>query len=103
MAAATWRYRGDPEAERPAALGERDWAGGVGRVMGLPRGSRPAPELTGSSPAVRFANGKLRHPDSLSFTVYRNRDTAHPRKKHRRILVRAGAEAAGAAAAIGSQ
>ncbi|NXR73774.1 RPA49 polymerase, partial [Pycnonotus jocosus] len=36
---------------------------------------------------VRFANGKLQHPDSLSFTVYRNRDTAHPRKKHRRILV----------------
>uniref|UniRef100_A0A8C3GSL2 RNA polymerase I subunit E n=1 Tax=Corvus moneduloides TaxID=1196302 RepID=A0A8C3GSL2_CORMO len=55
-AAATWRYRGDPEAERPAAL-------------------------------VRFANGKLRHPDSLRFTVYRNRDTAHPRKRHRRILV----------------
>ncbi|NXY36108.1 RPA49 polymerase, partial [Pomatorhinus ruficollis] len=37
--------------------------------------------------AVRFANGKLQHPDSLSFTVYRNRDTAHPRKRHRRILV----------------
>ncbi|NXU62718.1 RPA49 polymerase, partial [Horornis vulcanius] len=37
--------------------------------------------------AVRFANGKLRHPDSLRFTVYRNRDTAHPRKRHRRILV----------------
>ncbi|NXO36816.1 RPA49 polymerase, partial [Locustella ochotensis] len=36
---------------------------------------------------VRFANGKLRRPDSLSFTVYRNRDTAHPRKRHRRILV----------------
>ncbi|NXD45793.1 RPA49 polymerase, partial [Copsychus sechellarum] len=37
--------------------------------------------------AVRFANGKLQRPDSLRFTVYRNRDTAHPRKKHRRILV----------------
>ncbi|NXU96750.1 RPA49 polymerase, partial [Cettia cetti] len=37
--------------------------------------------------AVRFANGKLRNPDSLRFTVYRNRDTAHPRKRHRRILV----------------
>ncbi|NWT79234.1 RPA49 polymerase, partial [Lanius ludovicianus] len=36
---------------------------------------------------VRFANGKLRHPDSLRFTVYRNRDSAHPRKRHRRILV----------------
>ncbi|NXM38375.1 RPA49 polymerase, partial [Gymnorhina tibicen] len=36
---------------------------------------------------VRFANGRLRHPDSLRFTVYRNRDTAHPRKRHRRILV----------------
>ncbi|NWZ83361.1 RPA49 polymerase, partial [Poecile atricapillus] len=37
--------------------------------------------------AVRFANGRLRRPDSLRFTVYRSRDTAHPRKKHRRILV----------------
>ncbi|NXD94037.1 RPA49 polymerase, partial [Chaetorhynchus papuensis] len=37
--------------------------------------------------AVRFANGKLRHPESLRFTAYRNRDTAHPRKRHRRILV----------------
>ncbi|NWV26182.1 RPA49 polymerase, partial [Origma solitaria] len=37
--------------------------------------------------AVRFANGRLRRPDSLRFTAYRNRDTAHPRKKHRRILV----------------
>ncbi|NXC55883.1 RPA49 polymerase, partial [Aleadryas rufinucha] len=37
--------------------------------------------------AVRFANGRLQRPDSLSFTVYRNRDTAHPRKRHRRILV----------------
>ncbi|NXJ24698.1 RPA49 polymerase, partial [Dicrurus megarhynchus] len=36
---------------------------------------------------VRFANGKLRLPDSLRFTMYRNRDTAHPRKRHRRILV----------------
>ncbi|NWV92122.1 RPA49 polymerase, partial [Machaerirhynchus nigripectus] len=36
---------------------------------------------------VRFANGRLRHPDSLRFTAYRNRDTAHPRKRHRRILV----------------
>ncbi|XP_032532373.1 DNA-directed RNA polymerase I subunit RPA49 isoform X1 [Chiroxiphia lanceolata] len=55
MAAATWRYRGDLEAERPAAL-------------------------------VRFANGRLRSPESLRFTVYRSRDTAHPRKRHRRIL-----------------
>ncbi|NXQ61272.1 RPA49 polymerase, partial [Anthoscopus minutus] len=36
---------------------------------------------------VRFANGRLRRPDSMRFTVYRNRDTAHPRKRHRRILV----------------
>ncbi|NXY18032.1 RPA49 polymerase, partial [Atrichornis clamosus] len=36
---------------------------------------------------VRFANGRLRRPDSLHFTVYRNRDAAHPRKRHRRILV----------------
>ncbi|NXL69999.1 RPA49 polymerase, partial [Leptocoma aspasia] len=37
--------------------------------------------------AVRFANGRLQRPESLRFTVYRNRDTAHPRKRHRRILV----------------
>ncbi|KAF1558450.1 DNA-directed RNA polymerase I subunit RPA49, partial [Eudyptes schlegeli] len=37
--------------------------------------------------AVQFANGRLRRSDSMRFTVYRNRDTAHPRKKHRRILV----------------
>ncbi|NWV45426.1 RPA49 polymerase, partial [Daphoenositta chrysoptera] len=36
---------------------------------------------------VRFANGRLQRPDCLRFTVYRNRDTAHPRKRHRRILV----------------
>ncbi|NXI75974.1 RPA49 polymerase, partial [Rhipidura dahli] len=36
---------------------------------------------------VRFANGKLWQPESLRFTVYRNRDTEHPRKRHRRILV----------------
>ncbi|NWV80579.1 RPA49 polymerase, partial [Dasyornis broadbenti] len=36
---------------------------------------------------VRFANGRLRSPDSLRFSVYRNRDTAHPRKRHRRIVV----------------
>ncbi|XP_075582504.1 DNA-directed RNA polymerase I subunit RPA49 isoform X1 [Pelecanus crispus] len=54
--AATWRYRGNPEAEQPAVL-------------------------------VQFANGRLQRSDSMRFTVYRNRDTAHPRKKHRRILV----------------
>ncbi|NWU87213.1 RPA49 polymerase, partial [Onychorhynchus coronatus] len=37
--------------------------------------------------AVRFANGRLQSPESLRFTVYRSRDTAHPRKRHRRILV----------------
>ncbi|NXM32990.1 RPA49 polymerase, partial [Oxyruncus cristatus] len=36
---------------------------------------------------VRFANGRLRSPVSLRFAVYRSRDTAHPRKRHRRILV----------------
>ncbi|NXC29018.1 RPA49 polymerase, partial [Campylorhamphus procurvoides] len=36
---------------------------------------------------VRFANGRLRRPESLRFTVYRNRDTAHPRKRNRRIVV----------------
>ncbi|NXT44547.1 RPA49 polymerase, partial [Pelecanoides urinatrix] len=37
--------------------------------------------------AVQFSNGRLRRSDSMRFTVYRNRDTAHPRRKHRRILV----------------
>ncbi|KAM6229994.1 DNA-directed RNA polymerase I subunit RPA49 [Porphyrio hochstetteri] len=54
--AATWRYRGDPQAEQPAVL-------------------------------VRFANGRLQRPGSVRFTVYRDKDRAHPRKKHRRILV----------------
>ncbi|NWU01440.1 RPA49 polymerase, partial [Urocynchramus pylzowi] len=36
---------------------------------------------------VRFANGRLERPESLRFTVYRSRDAAHPRKRHRRILV----------------
>ncbi|NXB99028.1 RPA49 polymerase, partial [Orthonyx spaldingii] len=36
---------------------------------------------------VRFANGRLQRPESLRFTAYRHRDTAHPRKRHRRILV----------------
>ncbi|XP_074934711.1 DNA-directed RNA polymerase I subunit RPA49 isoform X1 [Phalacrocorax aristotelis] len=56
MAAATWCYRGDPEAEQPAVL-------------------------------VQFSNGRLQRSDSMRFTVYRNRDRTHPRKKHRRILV----------------
>ncbi|NXY78037.1 RPA49 polymerase, partial [Glareola pratincola] len=37
--------------------------------------------------AVRFSNGRLQRPDAMRFTVYRSRDAAHPRKKHRRILV----------------
>ncbi|NWH34938.1 RPA49 polymerase, partial [Chloropsis hardwickii] len=37
--------------------------------------------------AVRFANGRLQQPESLRFTMYRHRDAAHPRKRHRRILV----------------
>ncbi|XP_068783452.1 DNA-directed RNA polymerase I subunit RPA49 [Struthio camelus] len=56
MAAATWRYRGDPEAEQPALL-------------------------------VQFSNGRLREADDMRFTVYRDRDSANPRKRHRRILV----------------
>ncbi|CAN0303771.1 unnamed protein product [Bubo scandiacus] len=55
-AAATWCYRGDPEAEQSAVL-------------------------------VQFSNGRLRRPGSLRFAVYRNRDAANPRRKHRRILV----------------
>ncbi|NXP55656.1 RPA49 polymerase, partial [Heliornis fulica] len=36
---------------------------------------------------VRFANGRLQRPDAMRFTVYRNKDRANPRKKHRRIVV----------------
>uniref|UniRef100_A0A8V5H5J8 Uncharacterized protein n=1 Tax=Melopsittacus undulatus TaxID=13146 RepID=A0A8V5H5J8_MELUD len=36
---------------------------------------------------VRFSNGRLQRTGSMRFTVYQNRDTAHHRKKHRRILV----------------
>ncbi|XP_065518528.1 DNA-directed RNA polymerase I subunit RPA49 [Lathamus discolor] len=36
---------------------------------------------------VQFSNGRLQRTGSMRFTVYRNRDTAHPQKKHRRILV----------------
>ncbi|XP_062455056.1 DNA-directed RNA polymerase I subunit RPA49 isoform X1 [Rhea pennata] len=56
MAAALWRYRGDPEAEQPALL-------------------------------VQFSNGRLQRTDDMHFTVYRDRDSTNPRKRHRRILV----------------
>ncbi|NXU81657.1 RPA49 polymerase, partial [Oreotrochilus melanogaster] len=36
---------------------------------------------------VRFSNGRLREPGGMRFTAYRHRDTAHPRHRHRRILV----------------
>ncbi|KAK2510914.1 Polr1e [Columba guinea] len=55
-ATATWRYRGDPGAEQPAAL-------------------------------VQFSNGRLQRAEAMRFTVYRNASSAHPRKKHQRILV----------------
>ncbi|KAM9214007.1 DNA-directed RNA polymerase I subunit RPA49 [Leptosomus discolor] len=48
---------------------------------------RGEPEVEQPAVLVRFSNGRLRRSDSMRFTVYRNRDTAHPRKKHRRILV----------------
>ncbi|XP_026722688.1 DNA-directed RNA polymerase I subunit RPA49 [Athene cunicularia] len=37
--------------------------------------------------AVQFSNGRLQRPGSMCFAVYRNKDAAHPRRKHRRILV----------------
>ncbi|XP_061218585.1 DNA-directed RNA polymerase I subunit RPA49 [Neopsephotus bourkii] len=36
---------------------------------------------------VQFSNGRLQRTGSMQFTVYRNRDMAHPQKKLRRILV----------------
>lgn len=47
------------------------------------------PEPEQPAVLVQFSNGRVRQADSIRFTVYRNKDTAHPRKKHRRILVRA--------------
>uniref|UniRef100_A0A8B9MTT9 RNA polymerase I subunit E n=1 Tax=Accipiter nisus TaxID=211598 RepID=A0A8B9MTT9_9AVES len=48
---------------------------------------RGNPEAEQPAVLVQFSNGKLRRSDSMRFTVYRSKDTAHPRKKHRRILV----------------
>ncbi|XP_062486017.1 DNA-directed RNA polymerase I subunit RPA49 [Pezoporus occidentalis] len=50
------------------------------RYRGHPGSEQPAV-------LVQFSNGRLQRTGSMRFTVYRNRDTAHPRKKHRRILV----------------
>ncbi|NXU52053.1 RPA49 polymerase, partial [Turnix velox] len=36
---------------------------------------------------VRFSNGRLQQPDAMRFSLYRNKEVDHPRKKHRRILV----------------
>uniref|UniRef100_A0A8V5H5K9 Uncharacterized protein n=1 Tax=Melopsittacus undulatus TaxID=13146 RepID=A0A8V5H5K9_MELUD len=58
--------------------------------MGIAGKSRARPPwLTASLRrlAVRFSNGRLQRTGSMRFTVYQNRDTAHHRKKHRRILV----------------
>ncbi|KAM9589221.1 DNA-directed RNA polymerase I subunit RPA49 [Morphnus guianensis] len=48
---------------------------------------RGNPEAEQPAVLVQFSNGRLRRSDSMRFTVYRNKDTAHPRKKRRRILV----------------
>lgn len=48
---------------------------------------RGNPEAEQPAVLVQFSNGRLRRSDSMRFTVYRSKDTAHPRKKHRRILV----------------
>ncbi|XP_056179409.1 DNA-directed RNA polymerase I subunit RPA49-like [Falco biarmicus] len=45
------------------------------------------PEPEQPAVLVQFSNGRVRQADSIRFTVYRNKDTAHPGKKHRRILV----------------
>nr|XP_013801666.1 PREDICTED: DNA-directed RNA polymerase I subunit RPA49 [Apteryx mantelli mantelli] len=48
----------------------------------------PVPHACPSGcPAVQFSNGRLRRADDMHFTVYRDRDSANPRKRHRRILV----------------
>uniref|UniRef100_A0A3Q1GBU8 RNA polymerase I subunit E n=1 Tax=Acanthochromis polyacanthus TaxID=80966 RepID=A0A3Q1GBU8_9TELE len=36
---------------------------------------------------VRFANGSVKNPDRLDFSLYKNTDETNPRKKNRRILV----------------
>ncbi|XP_052633140.1 DNA-directed RNA polymerase I subunit RPA49 isoform X1 [Harpia harpyja] len=48
---------------------------------------RGNPEAEQPAVLVQFSNGRLRRSDSMRFTVYRSKDTAHPRKKRRRILV----------------
>ncbi|KAM8984439.1 DNA-directed RNA polymerase I subunit RPA49 isoform 1-T1 [Ara ararauna] len=50
------------------------------RYRGAPGSGQPAV-------LVQFSNGRLQRTGSMRFTVYRSRDAAHPRKKHRRILV----------------
>lgn len=35
---------------------------------------------------VQFSNGKLQNPDNLRFSLYKNKDSANPRKKSQRIL-----------------
>ncbi|XP_069737187.1 DNA-directed RNA polymerase I subunit RPA49 isoform X1 [Phaenicophaeus curvirostris] len=48
---------------------------------------RGDPEAGQPAAMVQFSNGRLRRFDSMRFTVYRHKDTAHPRRKHWRILV----------------
>nr|KAF6332041.1 RNA polymerase I subunit E [Pipistrellus kuhlii] len=35
---------------------------------------------------VQFSNGKLQNPDNMRFSLYKNKDSANPRKKSQRIL-----------------
>ncbi|XP_053911359.1 DNA-directed RNA polymerase I subunit RPA49 [Cuculus canorus] len=59
-----------------------DTAGAVAvwRYRGDPEAGQPAT-------MVQFSNGRLQRSDSMQFTIYRHKDTAHPRRKHQRILV----------------
>ncbi|KAF7241208.1 DNA-directed RNA polymerase I subunit RPA49 [Varanus komodoensis] len=47
---------------------------------------RGDPQEGHSAPLVQFTNGKLKSTKSMSFTLYKHKDTSNPRKKHRVIL-----------------
>ncbi|KAJ7335261.1 hypothetical protein JRQ81_013202 [Phrynocephalus forsythii] len=47
---------------------------------------RGDPQEGQSAPLVQFTNGKLKRPENVRFTIYRNNDTSNPRKRKKAIL-----------------
>ncbi|KAG8130351.1 putative DNA-directed RNA polymerase I subunit RPA49-like protein [Naja naja] len=54
-----------------------------GEVEWIYRGD---PQEGQSAPLVQFTNGKLKNPENMNFTLYRNKDINNPRKKNYTIL-----------------